>query len=319
MEHPPQRNGDGLAVLVLGNDTLIEALPARPIQLAHACGRAGYDLVVPLSWGDELVAGAALSELGSRPAGPAVMCSCALVRQRLLRDGMELAPSLVSLVASPVALSRQLRASLGQRLRSLAFAGRCPSARPPEYDLTLDPAELLAHLASRGIAPDAEPDLFVDTIPPDRRRHLSVPGGCPRPDVLWHQCNERVLVQLDSANLAVDLSQLLLSRESLLVDVAPALGCACSGVTTATTGRQARIAVTSLEPPQAPAPIIEPQAGIELTMPIGQIRRTAPARDPRLDPGGEAEERPPRTPMAVTPASALRVVRPVAGRRDEDD
>ena len=75
---------DGLAIVVIGTDTLIEALPARPIQLAHACGALGFDLAIPLSWGDELVAEAALRALEARP-GPAVLCTCPLVRRRLLR------------------------------------------------------------------------------------------------------------------------------------------------------------------------------------------------------------------------------------------
>ena len=310
MEQPLVRDGDRLTILVVGNDTVIEALPARPIQLAHACGRAGFDLVVPLSWGDELVAEAALHELGSRPAGPAVLCSCPLVRQRLLQSGMELAPALVSLVSPPLALSRQLRATLGPRIRSLVFAGRCPSAKPPAYDMTLDPAELLALLASRGIAVEGEPELFVDTIPPDRRRHFSVPGGCPAPEVLWHRCNERVLVDLESANLPVDVAQLLFSHESLLVDVAPALGCACSGVTTTTTGRQARIAVSSLEPPRAPSPVIEAAVGLELTSEVSLQVPPVPRRaevDVRLAVDLTPEARQSRPPMAVTPSSALQI------------
>src|SRR3972149_2302342 len=66
MEQPLVRDGDRLTILVVGNDTVIEALPARPIQLAHACGRAGFDLVVPLSWGDQLVAEAARAAAACR-------------------------------------------------------------------------------------------------------------------------------------------------------------------------------------------------------------------------------------------------------------
>src|SRR5262245_60432713 len=99
MEAEPARSPAGLAILVVGTDTLIEALPARPIQLAHACSALGFDLTVPLSWGDELVAEAALRALQARPAGPAVLCTCPLVRRRLLRSGTELAGSMVSLVS----------------------------------------------------------------------------------------------------------------------------------------------------------------------------------------------------------------------------
>jgi len=40
---------EGLAIVVIGTDTLIEALPARPVQLAHACDALGFDLAIPLS------------------------------------------------------------------------------------------------------------------------------------------------------------------------------------------------------------------------------------------------------------------------------
>jgi hypothetical protein len=308
----PNAGDEGLKVLVVGNDMLVEALPARPIQVAHACRMAGFDLIVPLSWGDELVAEAALGTLSDRRRGPAVFCACPLVRQRLLSTGDELAPRLVSLVAPPVAVSRQLRATMGDRLRTLTYVGRCPSARPPAYDFTFDPAELLALLDSRGIAVESMPDLFMDTLPPDRRRHLSAPGGCPDAEILWHACNERILVDLESRDLPVDLGELLLSNRPVLVDVAPQLGCACSGVTTTTTGREARIAVTSLEPPRASGPVMEAVVGIELTEePKGLAGRGFPSsRGSRADEEGDAsdiESGRSRPPIAITPPSALRI------------
>lgn len=315
MESIPRYDEPGLNVLVVGNDMLIEALPAKPIQLAHACGKAGFDLVVPLSWGDELVADAALGELQGRGPHPAILCACPLVRQRLLSTGTELASAMVSMVSPPIAVSRHLRAILGSRVRSLAFAGRCPSARPPDYDIAFDPTELKALLRSRGIEVVREPELFEDTIPPDRRRFSSLPGGCPTPDLLWHRCNERVAVDLESADLPVDLAQLLLTPDSLLVDVAPVLGCACSGVTPATASRQARIAVTSLEPPRAQAPILEAAVGIELVselrpMPASRaapVERQVEAGAIAEGPTAPAAGRESRAPLAITPSSALRI------------
>ena len=307
--------GGGLSVLVVGNDTLIEMLPVRPIQLARACGRAGFDLVVPLSWGDELVAEAALTVLAERPPEPAVLCSCPLVRRRLLASGPELVPAMVSVVSPPVALARHLRKTLGKRLYSLAFTGRCPSAKPPDYDLVLDPRDLRAGLETARIFPEDEPDYYEDHIPPDRRRFASVPGGSPTAEHLWHRCNERVPVDLEGRDLLVDLAQALLAAQPLLVDLAPALGCSCSGVTPGTPGRLARIAVTSLEPPRAPGPVIEAAEGIELRVdprepesrPAMLDREAERQLHSEVDTEGEhpSSAKPSRPPIAITPTSAL--------------
>ena len=39
------------SIVILGTDAILAALPATPIQLAHACLRIGYQHVVPASWG----------------------------------------------------------------------------------------------------------------------------------------------------------------------------------------------------------------------------------------------------------------------------
>ena len=131
MELEFRKSPEQLAVLVVGTDTIIEALPARPIQLAHACGELGFDLVIPLSWGDELVAESAVRILESGSPKQAILCSCPLVRQRLLQSGADLADVMVSLAPSPAAVARHLRDSMGKRLGSLTYAGRCPGASTP--------------------------------------------------------------------------------------------------------------------------------------------------------------------------------------------
>lgn len=291
-----------LAVLVIGTDTLIEALPARPIQLAHACGALGFDLAIPLSWGDELVAEAALRALESRGPAPAVFCSCPFVRERLLQAGSDLAGAMVSLVSSPVAVARHLRTSLGSRLRTLSFVGRCPSATTPEYDLAYDPEEFFAMLRTRGVDLQEQSDVFMDLVPPDRRRFVSLPGGCPTPEVLWRRCNERTLVEVEGRDLSIELAQQLLSSQPILVDAATAMGCSCSGVTEAATGPSVRVAVTSLEPPRSRTPVVSDSIVPLLTLAVdassGQIGRGDQAAGVRH-----------RAPMAVTPSAALRLRR----------
>ena len=100
-------------VAIVGNDVVLAASPATPVQLAHACLRRGFSVAVPATWGDELVAAETVRQLRSRARGPAVMCVCPYVRSRLLGPGPDLAPFLVSLVSPPVATARYLRALYG--------------------------------------------------------------------------------------------------------------------------------------------------------------------------------------------------------------
>lgn len=302
MEAESDRSPDSLAILVVGTDTLIEALPARPIQLANACSDLGFDIAIPLSWGDELVAEATIRSLQSRGAGPALLCTCPLVRQRLLQGGADLASSLISLVSPPVALARHLRATLGSRLTSISFVGRCPGATPPEFDAAYTPDELFGILRARGIKLEDQPDVFFDRIPPDRQRYVSLPGGCPTPEALWQRCNETSLKELEGSDFAIELAQHLLSTERVLVDAATAVGCSCSGVTHSTAGYSARVAVTSLEPPRSSTPIL----GIET---VPDLSSALPEPDKSQIDNGFAEQPSgqSRTRMAVTPNTALRV------------
>ena len=296
MESEFRKSPELLAVLVVGTDTLIEALPARPIQLAHACGELGFDLVVPLSWGDELVAEAALGDLETEPPSQAVFCSCPLVRRRLLQAGADLAAAMVSLVSPPVAVARHLRASLGSRIGSLTFVGRCPGATTPDFDVTYDPADFLQILRDRGIKPESLPDTFVDRLPPDRRRHVSLPGGCPSPDMLWQRCHEMSLAEVDGPDLALEIAQHLFQSQPTLVDLAAGVGCHCCGVTSDNTGSSARVAVMSLEPPRSATPVITEAVLPDLALAVDVERERVPhvTLSPSL-----------RPPMAVTPLSAL--------------
>ena len=300
MESDIRKSPESLAVLVVGTDTVIEALPARPIQLAHACGELGFDLVVPLSWGDELVAEAALRRLETGPPKQAVFCACPLVRQRLMHSGGDLSEVMVSLVSPPAAVARHLRASLGQRLGSLTYVGRCPGAGNQDYDVTYEPTAFLEILRDRGIRLEEQPDSFVDRLPADRRRQVSLPGGCPAPEPLWQRCHEMLLSEVDGPDLSLEIAQHLLSSQPVLVDLALSVGCHCCGVTPTSTGSSARVAVTSLEPPRSITPIVSDAVVSELSAPVVEHANAFHEGiyngilSPTL-----------RPPMAVTPPSAL--------------
>lgn len=310
----PRAKLGGLSVIVVGNDALLEALPARPVQFSHACLAAGFDQVVPLSWGDELVAEATLRALDAWGGTPAVRCACPVVRQRLLGTGNDLAPLMVSTASPPVAAARYVRTIFGGSLRFLTFVGRCPGARNGGYDAVISPSEFLTFLRSRGIDVTAQPDVFDAVLPPDRRRHASLPGGCPTPEMLWSRARERSLATVEGDDFSLELAQLLLQREPLLIDPALALGCACSGVTPLTTGRSARIAVMSVEPPRSHGPVLDERIAEQI---VPALREPLPpvedapgaGRDVRTPAGSEGapDERSGRAPIAVTPPGALAV------------
>src|SRR5688572_18932952 len=123
------------AVAIVGNDAVLAAAPASPVQLAHACLQHGFSVAVPASWGDELLAAETVRRLLGREKGPAVMCVCPFVRSRLLASGSDLAPFLVSLVPPPVAAARYLRAAYGEHAVHITYIGACPSADDAAIDV----------------------------------------------------------------------------------------------------------------------------------------------------------------------------------------
>jgi hypothetical protein len=264
-------------VAIIGNDAVLAAAPATPVQLAHACLRRGFTVAVPASWGDELIAAEAVRRLASRERGPAVMCVCPFARSRLLAHGADLAPFLVSLVSPPVATARYLRAAYGDHGVHVTYIGGCPSAEDASIDARLTPDAFLAELAEQGIALSEQPLVFDSIVPPDRRRWCSLPGGAPTPEVLWADSDTRTLIEIDREDVSTDLAQHIITHEHVLLDLAPGLGCACSGAIGTVPPRNARGAVTALEPPRALGPVIDPTPLVSLDVPVGEQSATSPS------------------------------------------
>lgn len=311
------------SIVVLGADAVLAALPATPVQLAHACRALGYDVAFPASWGDEVVARACLEELADFQGGPAILCSCPRVTERLTRSGSELASSMINLAAPPVAAARYLRALYGERPVQITYAGSCPSATDPAIDVRISPAELFAAFAEQGIVPASQPELFDSVLPPDRRRFHSVPGGAPSAERLaemdqgrGEKGGGRTLAELEGGDddLALDLAQRLIAGQRELIDLAPRLGCACSGVLVAGASSGARDALVALEPPRASAPVLDPAIRVEVTLPFPAVpgdaqRDMVAAADPQptVDPATHPASSATAVPVPVsppTPASA---------------
>jgi hypothetical protein len=258
------------SIVILGADALLAARPATPIQLAHACALAGYQNVVPSSWGDELIATASLRALREHGHIPAIQCSCPHVARRLLAAGTELRPFLVSLVAPAVVLARYLRAMHAPRTLRITYVGRCPGAIDESIDARLAPEELLATFVDQRIAIDEQPDVFDSVIPPDRRRFRSQPGGLPTAEMLGSSDlngnGAHSLVELYGDELPVELAQHLLAGKPVLIDVAPKLGCVCSGAAGDVDPVSARARVTELEPPRALSPVLDESVLTDATL-----------------------------------------------------
>jgi hypothetical protein len=255
-------------VAIVGTDAVLAAAPATPVQIAHACLRRGFTVAVPASWGDELVAAETARQLTTRDRGPAVMCVCPFVRARLLGPGADLAPFLVSLVSPPVAVARYLRSAYGERGVHVTYIGACPGADDPSIDARLTPDAFIADLAERGIALSEQPLVFDSIVPPDRRRWCSLPGGVPNPEVLAGETDGRILIEIERDDVTAELAQHIIAREHVLLDLAPGLGCACSGAIGLVSPNRARAAVAAAEPPRALSPVIDSGATVSLNIPV---------------------------------------------------
>lgn len=347
MSPPPEIDrprGDLLSVAIIGNDAVLAALPAHPVQLAHGCHLLGYHAVVPASWGDELVADTVLQSAERLGRQPAIVCACDLARSRLTNGWGGLQPFLISTISPPVAAARHLRAMLTGRRLDITFVGDCVSGADPVFDARFSPDVFLVRLRSAGIDLKELPAHFDNLVPPDRRRFASLPGGCPAPEALARRCPDRELIELADEDLVTELAQQLLAQDAVLLDVATGVGCACTGVRRSASSRTARVAVMSLEPPRSLQPIIEGKPLVDLSAGSTPPALVLLPRDPSADliqselphtKPGEAEPHEPdftpgsdfvadtaaaslqaresvrrsRPPVATTPPRALRGVR----------
>ncbi len=251
------------AIVILGNDAVLAALPATPVQLAHACLHAGFSAVVPPSWGDELVAGACLRATAAHPEATTILCSCPLVAARIHAGDADLARFAIDLVSPPVAAARYVRAISVEDV-TLVYVGGCPAAGDPAIDTVLLPNDFLRGLEQRGIRPAAEPRVFDSIIPPDRRRHLSLPGGVPASEVLRSDGGDREWCEIHTADFASEVAQALVTGGRTLLHLGPRLGCACAGVSPARGAEEARATIAGLEPPRAVHAIVDGGIVLEL-------------------------------------------------------
>ena len=242
--------------LILGADTVLAARPASPIQLVNACIAAGYPIVVPASWGDELVAAACLARLVGRGERPALLCACPHVAT-MLRDEEIDGDAVIALASPAAAAARYLRAVTGEPLR-ITFAGGCPGGGDPAIDVHFTAGNLLRLLDHLGLEPVAQPTVFGGELGEQWRRFYSIPGGFPDAAVLWGAA-EREAVELDARGISRHLR-----GGGTLVDLAPRAGCSCTGARLGTTPARAREMLAGLEPPRATAPVVNTAVAVDM-------------------------------------------------------
>lgn len=231
----------------MGNDLLLAARPASPLQLERAVRRAGYDFVVPASWGEEAIA-ARVGAVARERRAPVVPAHCPFVAECLRQvRGME--DRCLEGVSPPVAAARLIRLLLQERVVSLTYVGGCPGAALGGYDRLFAPEVFVAWLRDRGLAPERQPLYLDNVLPSYRSRFCSLPGGIPAPTWLQYQGLE--LREAAPVTVLVALQ----SGRPEVIDLEPACGCTCA--------RQ-RDLLSSLEPPPSSEPIVSPGLDLQL-------------------------------------------------------
>jgi hypothetical protein len=254
----------GTPFIILGADAVLAALPASPVQLAHACQALGFQLAAPATWGDELIAEQCLEHLVGYEHPAAVICSCPLVTQRLTRASTALEPFMLTFTSPPVATARYLRAAFSGQTLHITYAGACPGADDESIDARLRPADLLDAFVEHGIVLGAQPNCFEALVPLDRRRFYSLPGGTPTRDHL-ERVTRRELIEITGDDVVLELTQQLIDEVPALLDLAPALGCACAGAGEHAASGNARAGLLTLEPPRARQRVLDASIEVDVS------------------------------------------------------
>jgi hypothetical protein len=259
----------GTPFIILGADAVLAAVPASPVQLAHACQALGFELAAPATWGDELIAERCLQQLAHYEHAAAVMCSCPLVTERLTRSGTTLEPFMLTFASPPVATARYLRGAYeGQKLH-ITYVGACPGADDDSIDARMRPAELLEAFVEHGIVLGAQPKSFEALVPLDRRRFYSLPGGTPAHDHVERSA-QRSLIELAGDDVVLELTQQLIEQTPALLDLSVPLGCACAGAGEHALRGKSRPALLLLEPPRARQKVLDPSLRVDVTQTLSE-------------------------------------------------
>ena len=244
------------AAVILGNDAVVAARPCTPAQLAHACRTAGFDIVVPPSCGDELVAGAYLDRLDGCVAPVAAACNCARVQSLLRATPENLRPLTIATTSPPIAAARYLRLVYGDSIL-VTYVGDCASAEDPSINARFSPEGFFASLERQGIELGSQPNEMSEPESDRWRRYRSVPGGLPARRWLARPPVERVLREVQWQGVEA-MRWPVSPRANVLLDLADAASCACGGN---------RTTIEECEPERSLAPVVVAPVGLDLVPP----------------------------------------------------
>jgi hypothetical protein len=248
------------------------------VQLANACLAAGYSAAVPASWGDELIAEAALKRIAARGEEALILCSCPRVAERMRRMG-SMRQNLLPFVSPPVAAARYLRARAGLQGLHITYVGDCPGAADPAIDRYATPAALLKSLAKRNINPASQSTTMDERVARDGRRFYSLPGGAPAPNWIYAERRGPAVVEPESADYIAEVANHVAKRDRCVIDIATRLGCACSGAVVGATWSQARAAVSAMEPERAVHEVLDHELQVDVAAMLEPWTGTAEAGD----------------------------------------
>ena len=254
-----------LNVAILGTDALLAARPVDPIQLTRACLTAGFDLVAPVSWGEELIATYLAEHAAGAGSAVVVASSCPFVSEQLRSSPVN--PPVLETVPPPVACARYLRAVFRPRALHVTYVGACPGAVHLEVDRQYFPDVLFARLLDASIDPSMQPRHLDGRMPVERARHASTPGGAPAADWLMARGGVRLV---DAAPITIDAVSQTYKYEGILIDLSSACRCTCA---------RDRVDAARMEPPRSSRPVIA-----SLRVSVDARERSANAATPSTPP-----------------------------------
>lgn len=161
-------------------------------QVAGAFKAAGFDLVVEVAQGADLVSRAYAEYLEAHPGGVHIATACPAVAEYVRKYRPELVDRLVPVVSPMVATALAVKELYGERVRCV-FVGPCVAkkaeARDPELPPVIDEVLTLqeAHrlLAARGVDPaKAEPADWDEPAAGRARACSPCPADCSRAPAL---------------------------------------------------------------------------------------------------------------------------------------
>jgi diguanylate cyclase (GGDEF)-like protein len=255
----------GDSVLLLSVEAEVFFHPHRPEQVINACYRAGFEVVQRGVIGDELVA-AEYQRLWSEGGWETMIRStCPIVVNTIRHNYPDLVPYLAP-VKNPVAAEAEyIRERYGSEI-GIVYAGVCLADGGEKVDAVITLEELAKLFGARQVKIEDQPAHF-NRIPEERRRHISVAGGLPKPLLAEEsQASRRFRkVRKDMGQLATMEDAIHKGLDLGFVDILPCEGCLDHPLMGPREELYTRRNIlTGCEPPRSPDSILDPTVSVEV-------------------------------------------------------